>query len=87
MFPILWLVSWHNNGPVSEQAYFVMHGILDIVCKSGYGICMTYYRMTLEDFFIDKYANGDAADGGSDESGFPMQHASVKIDLAQIRRK
>ena len=53
MFPITWIFSWHALGYISEQNYFIIHGLLDIVCKGVYGIVICYYRMVVEDYFID----------------------------------
>jgi bacteriorhodopsin len=54
VFPIVWLLRDEVGGVISVQAFWILHGILDIICKSGYGLMISVYRMIVEDYHIDR---------------------------------
>uniref|UniRef100_UPI0024CC9479 BlCHR2 n=1 Tax=Bilabrum TaxID=2721177 RepID=UPI0024CC9479 len=48
-FPLLWTLSFHTSGVINEEWYFILHAILDILCKAVFGFFMLGFRLELEE--------------------------------------
>eukprot|EP00744_Colponema_vietnamica_P011335 GILI01015941.1.p1 GENE.GILI01015941.1~~GILI01015941.1.p1 ORF type:complete len:313 (+),score=104.71 GILI01015941.1:137-1075(+) len=48
LFPILWLLSFNNDGPFDADVFYIIHAFLDITCKTIFSFCMMLFRLEVE---------------------------------------
>lgn len=49
LFPLLWVFGRKGADAIDSRLNHVFHGLLDVVCKTVFGIVLTRCRLTLED--------------------------------------
>jgi len=65
---LLWPFNFQNLQFIDEETYFIIHSLLDITCKAGFGFMMLHFRLTVEDIDNDKLEEEEAAEAKAAEA-------------------